>query len=177
MKEDAKAADPRLRRLARNIDALAGKDEQVMRRAREIDELRRHAAHEIFALCAAFVDDLNELLAEPVVTLDPPAFAPERFSDLAATLLQINVRGRILQVEFKATPELLSTEDFRIPYTLSGSVRAFNQALLDKDLIEEQLLFHTVERQQRMWRYFDPRTYHSGTFDRDYLIGLLDQIV
>ena len=40
---------------------------------------------------------------------------------------------------FRATPELVSTEDFRVPYTLEGTVRAFNQELLDKDLIEEQL--------------------------------------
>ena len=53
----------------------------------------------------------------------------------------MNVRGRILQVAFEATVELVSTEDFRVPYTLHGSVRAFNQELLDKDIIEEQLIF------------------------------------
>ena len=40
-----------------------------------------------------------------------------------------------------ATAELVSTEEFRIPYTLAGSVRAFNQELLDQDLIEEQADF------------------------------------
>jgi hypothetical protein len=48
-------------------------------------------------------------------------------------------------------------------------VRALNQALLDKDLIEEQLLFYTLEDRRNMWRYFDTRTYRSGGFDREYL--------
>jgi len=87
------------------------------------------------------------------------------------------VRGRILQVEFHATPDLLSTEEFRVPYTLEGFVRAFNQELLDKNLIEQQLLFYTVEPDRRMWRYFDARTYHTGPFDRGYLLSLMERIV
>ena len=93
-----------------------------------------------------------------------------------ANLLQINVRGRILQIEFETTPDLVSTEDFRIPYTLSGAVRAFNQALLDKDLIEEQLIFYTLEK-KTMWRFFDARTYRSGEFDQAYLVGLMEQLL
>ena len=177
MREDAKTSDPRLRRLARAIESLADKDELLLKRTREIDGLRRSAADEIFAVCAGFVDALNALLPEPLVVLDPPAFTHDRFNDDAPNLIQINVRGRILQIAYEATPDLLSTEDFRLPYTLSGSIRAFNQALLDKDLIEEQLLFYTVERHQAMWRYFDARTYRSGAFERDYLIGLMDQLL
>jgi hypothetical protein len=175
--EDPKSSDARLRRLARNIETLAEKDELVVRRAKEIAGLRRRAAAEIYSVCAGFVDSLNTLLSGPVVALDPPAFPHEAFREAGANLIQINVRGRILQVEFRATAELLSTEDFRIPYTLGGSIRAFNQALLEKDLIEEQLIFYTVERRQAMWRYFDARTYRSGEFDRDYLISLMDQLV
>lgn len=177
MREDAKAGDPRLLRLAKSIEALAEKDDLILQRTREIDALRRRAASQIFTVCAGFVDALNQLLAEPMVVLDPPSFPMERFVEDAPNLIQINVRGRILQVEFEATPDMLSTEDFRIAYTLSGSVRAFNQKLLDKDLIEEQLIFYTVERQQSMWRYFDARTYRSGAFDRDYLISLMDQLL
>ncbi|HLH15968.1 MAG TPA: hypothetical protein VKX45_02050 [Bryobacteraceae bacterium] len=177
MKDHDKATDPRLKRLARSIEALAEKDDRTLRQAREIDTLRRHAAAALFAVCAAFVDELNQLLAEPVVTLDPPSFAPESFNEESANLIQVNVRGRVLQVEFHATAELLSTEDFRVPYTLAGSVRAFNQALLDKDLIEEQHIFYTVERREKTWRYFDARTYRSGAFDREYLIALMEQLV
>ena len=177
MKDDIRTFDARLRRLARSIEALAEKDERVLRQAREIDVLRRCAAAEIFAVCAGFVDSLNQLLPEPLVLLDPPSFPPEQFNEASPNLIQINVRGRILQVEYATTTELLSTEDFRIPYTLSGSVRAFNQALLEKDLIEEQLIFYTVERHQTQWRYFDARTYRSGAFDSDYLVGLMDHLL
>jgi hypothetical protein len=177
LKDELKIAESRLRRLAQAIEALAEKDDLVLRKAHEIDMLRRRAAAELFTVCEGFVDALNGLLPHPLVVLDPPAFSLENFQEDAPNLFQINVRGRILQVAFQATPELFSTEDFRIPYTLGGTVRAFNQALLEKDLIEEQLIFYTVERHQTMWRFFDARTYRSGAFDRDYLISLMDQLV
>jgi uncharacterized ferredoxin-like protein len=169
--------DERLRRLAKDIEALAEKDETLLRRTRDIAALRRAAAVELHAVCYSFVQGVNRLLARPAVELDPPDFREENFRDDLPNLIQINVRGRILQVEFEATPELVSTEDFRIPYTLSGAIRAFNQALLDKDLIEEQLIFYTVEKDKSMWRFFDARTYRSGSLDREYLIGLMEQLV
>ena len=92
-------------------------------------------------------------------------------------LVQINVRGRLLQIEYASSPELVSTEDFRVPYTLAASVRAFNQELLDKDLIEEQLLFYTLEHHRKMWRFFDARTYRSGPFDQEYLVSLMEQLI
>ena len=177
MRKSAPAPDGRLKRLAESIESLAEKDEVLMRRSREIFDLRRRAAAGLFQLCAAFVDDLNRLLSTPAVTLDPPDFPEAAFQENAPNLIQINVRGRLLQIEFEATPELVSTEDFRVPYILTGAVRAFNQALLDKDLIEEQLLFFTLERRQTMWRFFDARTYRSGEFDREYLILLLEQLL
>jgi len=111
------------------------------------------------------------------VRLDPCELSREGFFEDGSNLFQINVHGRILQVEFKATAELVSTEEFRVPYILEGTVRAFNQSLLDKDLIEEQLLFYTLENHRKMWRFFDARTYHTGLFDREYLISLMEQIV
>jgi hypothetical protein len=48
---------------------------------------------------------------------------------------------------------------------------------LNKDLIEEQLVFYTVERSRNMWRYFDPRTYRSGTLDQEYLVSVMEQLV
>jgi len=169
--------DVRLRRLAKEIAALAEKDEKTLKRVREIGDLRRRAAREIHSVCAGFAQAVNRLLPRPEVQLDPPTYTDESFHEELQNLIQINVRGRILQVKFEATPELISTEDFRIPYTLAGAVRAFNQALLDKDLIEEQLLFYTVEKEKSMWRFFDARTYRSGGFDQDYLIGLMEQLL
>lgn len=170
-------AQNRLKRLAESIDLLSEKDESLMRYTRDMAALRLAAAGELHAICATFVNDVNSLLIRADMTLDPSDFSAANFNDDGPNLLQINVRGRILQVEYSATPELSSTEDFRIPYTLEGFVRAFNQSLLDKDLIEEQLIFYTMEKAGNLWRFFDARTYRSGPFDQSYLIGLMEQII
>ena len=169
--------DARLKRLAGRIDELAEKDAGVLRRAREIAALRQAAAADLYAICADFVGSLNRLLERSGLELDPPGYGPGSFQEDVANLMQINVRGRILQVAFSTTPELICTEDFRVPYTLQGTIRAFNQELLDKDIIEEQLIFYTLEHHKRMWRFFDARTYRSGPFDQEYLIGLMEQLL
>ena len=171
------ARDARLKKLARSIESLAAKDELLLRHARDMLKLRRTAASDLHAICAEFVSSVNRLLEHNEMELDPPVFGEESFRDDITHLIQINVRGRILQVGFRATPELVSTEDFRVPYTLEGTVRAFNQELLEKDLIEEQLIFFTLEHHKRMWRFFDARTYRSGPFDQEYLIGLMEQLL
>jgi hypothetical protein len=171
------ARDARLKRLAQSIEALADKDDRILRRAREIADLRRAAAADLYAICADFVNSVNRLLSRPSVELDPPNVSEDSFQEDAPNLVQINVRGRILQVSFSATPEMVSTEDFRVPYTLNGTVRAFNQELLDKDIIEEQLIFYTIEHHKKMWRFFDARTYRSGPFDQEYLVCLMEQLL
>ena len=177
MANQTQVRDVRLKKLAQRIDDLAARDEVVLRHAREIAALRRAAAADLYAICTDFVNSLNRLLAQCEVQLDPMMYGDESFHDDSINLMQINVRGRILQVAFRATPELVSTEDFRVPYTLEGTVRAFNQVLLDKDLIEEQLIFFTLENHKKMWRFFDARTYRSGPFDQEYLIGLMEQLL
>ncbi len=166
-----------MERLARRIQELAGKDSELLRQSREMEAVRRAAAVELYRTCAGLVADLNRLLPRDEVVLDPQEFAEAAFHEDSPNLLQINIRGRILQISYTGTGELVSTEDFRIPYSLEGAIRAFNQELLEKDVIEEQLLFYTVERDRRMWRYFDPRTYRSGPFDREYLLSLLEQVL
>ncbi len=171
------ARQSRLKRLAASLDALAEKDAAALRHAAEISALRRSAAAEIYGICANFVASVNSLLARGEIVLDPPRYGVDDFREESVNLMQMNIRGRILQVEFEATPELVSTEDFRIPYTLEGGVRAFNQELLEKDLIEEQLIFCTLEKPDHLWRFFDARTHRSGPFDQDYLVGLMEQLV
>jgi hypothetical protein len=173
----ANAADTRLKKLAEGIAALAEKDELALERAREITATRNAASAEIYAICAEFVAGLNRLLPRADVMIDPAGSGGPHFRDDSLCLIQISVRGRILQIEYRATAELASTEEFRIPYTLAGSVRAFNQELLDKDLIEEQLIFFTLEKHRRMWRFFDPRTYRSGPLDQEYLVSLMEQLI
>ena len=119
------ARDARLKRLAGNIDALAEKDEGFLRRAREVAALRQAAAADIYAICADFVASVNRLLARTAIELDPPGYDPNSFQEDLVNLMQINVRGRILQISFSATPELVSTEDFRVPYTLAFRQRNF----------------------------------------------------
>jgi hypothetical protein len=177
MANQTQARDARLKRLAKNIDALAEKDEGFLRRSREIAALRQAAAADLYAICADFVSSVNRLLARMEIELDPPGFGSSSFQEDLVNLVQINVRGRILQVAFSATPELISTEDFRVPYTLQGTIRAFNQELLEKDIIEEQLIFYTLEDHKQMWRFFDARTYRSGPFDQEYLISLMEQLL
>ena len=167
----------RLKKLARNLDALARKDETIIRRTREISALRRQAAVQLHATCADFVRDLNALLEEIEIDFQPEEYHAENFHDDGINLFQMNARGRILQVRFEATPELTSTEDFRVPYILAGTVRCFNQQLLEKDLIEEQSLFYTVEKSRHLWRFFDARTYRAGPVDADYLTSLLEQLI
>jgi len=167
--------DSRLKRLASRIEALAEKDERSLRAAREMAEVRNAAAREIYNVCAGFVAALNRILPRHEVMIDPSNC--ENFDELSTCLIQVNVRGRILQIEYGAADTLISTEEFRIPYTLAGSVRAFNQELLDKDIIEEQLIFYTIEKNRRMWRFFDARTYRSGPIDQAYLISLMEQLL
>ena len=167
----------RLTKLAKRLDALAVKDEDIMQQARKIACLRRQAAVELYRICAAFVGEVNQLLAKIELEIDPPEYSAENFQDTGINLFQINARGRILQIRFEATAELTSTEDFRLPYILAGSIRCFNQQLLEKDLIEEQSLFYTLEKSRNLWRFFDARTYRSGPFNTDYLTGLMEQLV
>lgn len=176
-KSGAPAGEERLKRLARNIDLLAGRDEDLLRRERETEVLRRAAAAQLHALCAAFVGELNRLLERSEVQLDPESFDAERYQPDMSTLMQIQVRGRIVQITFTATPGLVSTEEFRIPYILEGSVRAFNQQLLDRNMVGEQLLFYTLEGRSKLWRYFDTRTYRSGPVDWDYLTTLMEEVI
>jgi hypothetical protein len=128
-------------------------------------------------VCAGFAAAVNELTAKTELVLDPPVFNPDSFRDEDVNLFQLNARGRILQIEFEATEELTSSEDFRIPYALHGAVRGFNQELLEQNVVREQLLFYTIEKTGTMWRFFDARTYRTGPFDQDYLIGLMEQLL
>lgn len=167
----------RLKRLADSIDLLAERDERLLDQSRRIASLRRAAALELHTTCAGFVSELNALLSRGEIELDPPDFTEESFDENSPNLFQINARGRILQIEFEASHELISTEDFRIPYILEGAVRCFNQELLEQDLIQEQYVFYCLEKSKNLWRFFEARTYRTGPLNQDYLISLMDLLV
>ncbi len=170
-------AEDRLRRLARSIDGLEAKDEELLRRAREIEANRRKGAMELYALCSEFVESVNRLVSKVRLELGPPEFTEGNFRDPGANLFQINAKGRMVLLEFRATDTLTSTEHFRTPYTLEGSVRWYNQDLLDRVDIQEHGLFYCLNRREAAWRFFDGRTQRSGHVDREYLIGLLEALV
>jgi hypothetical protein len=170
-------SEARMQKLAQRIGALAQKDEQLLQYSRQIGDLRIAAAREIHGICAGFVSAINQLLPGRDLSIDPSEFREELFDEDVPYLIQLGVRGRVLQIQFQATEDLESTEDFRVPYILEGTIRAFNQDLLDRSKIEEQLLFFTLERPNNQWRYFDPPTHRSAAFDRDYIVSLMEQLI
>ena len=167
----------RLQKLVRKIEATAKQDEERLRRAQEIGRRRASAALELHATCAAFVDSVNRLLPAPMLELSPPAYTPESFRDPGTNVFQINVSGRIVHLEFQATDTPTSIEKFRVPYILEGSLRAFNQELLDMSAIPEQLLFCCLDRNRLSWLWCNPRTQQAAPLDQEHLITVLDRLV
>jgi len=167
----------RLIKLAQRIDATADEDQKLLKRSLEMEELRRKGATELHQICAGFANALNASLTKIKLELDPPDYSPDKFNPNGVNLFQLNAHGRIVQIEFETPEHLVSTENFRVPYVLEGSIRCFNQDLLDREVIEEQLLFYCLERKRNLWRYFEGRTYRTGRFDADYLAGLMENLV
>jgi hypothetical protein len=173
----ARSSKDRLKKLAEAIDALAEKDSALIDKTRQVATLRRSAAVELHAICRNFVCGVNGHLSKTKLEFDPPEYSADSFKDTGINLLQINARGRLLQVEFGSTVEMISTENFRVPHILEGSIRCFNQEFLEQAVIEEQFIFYCLERKQNLWRFFDARTYRSGLFDQEYLASLLEQLL
>jgi hypothetical protein len=100
---NAEAPGGRLKRLAQSIETLAEKDEGFQRESLEMAQVRRGAANELYTICHDFVNSLNRLMSKGEVVLDPEQFSEAAFQEDAVNLIQISVRGRILQVAFSAT--------------------------------------------------------------------------
>ena len=167
----------RLKKLAENIEALARKDQERIREARRIDDLRRQAALELHSICAGFVASVNEMLDHIRLEFAPSGFSVEAFQDPGANVFLINAAGRVLHIEFRSTDALTSTEKFRAPYILEGVIRCFNQDMLDRTVIPEMHLFHCFDRDRCFWIVFDPRTHRTAAFDPEYLITLMERLV
>src|SRR5579862_3833141 len=131
---------------------------------------------ELYAICRAFVDKVNERIAEKAIQLDPPAFTESDF-DEGGTLFQINLRGRLLQMEFAATEELYENDDFRKQFVLRGKVRGFNQDLLAQNTVDEQLIFYCPAPGGAEWHHFDERTYRTGRVGEDYLVSEMERLL
>lgn len=167
----------RVTRLAAAIESLCDRDLAHVEETERVEALRLRGARDLHAACKAFVDQVNSRLSHSFLILSPDAFAAAGFHEDSANMLQINLRGRLLQIEYHATEELYSTDDFRTPYILKGSVRAFNQELLANNRVDEQLLFYCPKGDSGVWHLLDCRTYRTGRLDGDYLTTAIEKLI
>lgn len=167
----------RLTRLAKAIDALSETDRKLIAESSEVDRLRSRGALDLHRVCSAFVEKVNGKLREPAILLDPPSYSEGNYNDAGLNLFQINLRGRILQIEFGPTTDLYEDDDFRWPYVLRGAVRSFNQDFLDQSSIDEQMIFYCPKDDTASWHFFDGRTYRSGRVNESYLVSEMERLL
>jgi len=167
----------RLDRLAAAIDAIAERDRKLVDESADVERLREQGAAAIYKLCREFTDALNARLASPALNLDPADWKDNSFDDTGSNLLQISLRGRLLQIEYAATDEPYSSEDFRHRYVLRGCVRSFNQDFLERDTVDEQQIFYCPIESRAEWHFFDARTYRTGLVSIDYLAAELERLL
>jgi hypothetical protein len=166
-----------LKRLAQQLDSLAERDEKTVEEMDLTDQARRHGARVLHTICAEFTRQLNSAMTRTEMLLIPTEFDPETYREDSPNLIQMSLRGRIVQIQYEAPEQTVANENFRHPYILQGSVNGFNQTLLERDLIEEQMLFYArVGKQDYKWHYFEPRTYRSGLVCEKYLTTLLARL-
>lgn len=167
----------RIARLAKLIDSNIKKDQHLRLTEADIASLRPKAATQLYSICAGFVATVNRQLSEPVLELSPPEYSEEMFHESRVNLFQLNAQGRIIQVVFKSTSTIFSTEKFKIPYTLEGEIRAYNQEMLERTQIRSLGLFFCLEVGSNTWRYFDWLHGRTALFMDDQLAGLLERLV
>ncbi len=171
------AEQDRIARLAKLIDNDIKKDHHLRLTAPDVASLRRKGAIQLHAICAGFVASLNRQLSGPAVDFSPPEYVEEMFHESQANLFQVNAQGRIIQIVFKATSTIFSTEKFKVPYILEGEVRAFNQEMLERTQIRSVALFFCLVESGNTWHYFDWLHGDTGTFGKDQLVSLLERLV
>lgn len=169
------ARDNAIVRLAKQIDA-AQKSERFLVNATEVAELRRQGACQLHQACLEFASLLNSELARAVMELTPASFTADLFREPGVNLFQMSSQGREMQITFQSTPQLFSTEKFRIPYILEGELRTYNQQMLEHFEIRTDMLFFCVEEDTASWRYFDWRRPRSAPVDRDLLAELMERL-
>jgi hypothetical protein len=167
----------RLKRLADSIDALVEKDNRAIDAARSVEAKCTIGAVELHHIFRRFVESVNALATKASLVLDPEEFDESMFLDSDQNFFQIHVRGRILLVTFGPPIETISTENFREPYILEGTVRCFNQELLEHESIEEHHVFYCVNGPAVSWRYSKMHTYQTGFVDDAYLASVFESLL
>ncbi len=165
------------RRLAKLLEAVAARDAERIRQEREIAAVRREAAFELYVICSNLVRSVNAIAGDARLELSPPDYSPELFRDGGPNLFQIGVSGRLVDIAFESTEAILSTENFRTPYTLQGSIRWFSQESLESLGIREHLLFCCLEDGEGSWVWLDSVTHRTGPCDEDYLGRLIEELL
>jgi hypothetical protein len=167
----------RLTRLAAAIEALGARDQHIIDESKKVERLRMQGAMQLHAVCRQFVDEINTKLSAPAVLLSPGKYTGETFDDTGPNLFQINLRGRLLQMEFGATDELYEHDDFRLRYILRGAVRSFSQEFLDSNSIDEQMIFYCPCDGEPVWHFLDGRTYRTGRFGIEFLTAEMERLI
>lgn len=163
--------------MAAAIEAIGDRDQNKADENTRMDQLRADGAMALHAICQNFVEELNQKLSTPALALDPAEYNRAGFRDPGLNLFQINLRGRLLIIEFEATEEPISTDDFRRPYILHGSIRALNEDLLERHLVSEKELFFCPSGVRGTWHYVDSRSYRTGKLGADLLAIELERLV
>lgn len=169
--------DQRLVKLAASLDNLAAKDARLIEEMKRVELARRTAALELHATCGSFVQRVNQLVTSITLELSPPAYTRDSFRDGAVNLLQINARGRLIQMEFTAPEAPRAMDDFRQPYILHGKARCYNQEQLDSLHVLEHSLYFCEDKKGSRWLAHDVRTGRTVPVDHEYLTSLMERIV
>ena len=167
----------RLNRLARAIEAVGALDQHLLSESERVEDMKAAGAMLLYQTCSDFVGELNGRLSDPAVMLAPFEWSPANFQDDQVNFFQISLRGRLLQIEFRSTDEMYSTDDYRKPYILHGTIRSFNQESLEHNRMGEQRIFCCPAAGQPVWHFFDPRTYRTGRVSADYLALELERLL
>jgi len=170
-------ATQRLKKLARKLDELPAKDELRIRQAQELQQRQMEGGVRLYVLCKELVDDLNGVLKNLQIELTPREFHPETMESASGVLFQINASGRIVQLAIYPLEPSICTDHFRLPYVLRGAMRWFNQEYLERQEIQEQLLFYCVSSNEFSWRYLDPHSRKVGVVDQEFLAEALEQLL
>jgi hypothetical protein len=168
--------DP-IAQLAKAIEALGEEDQRLSDERARVEQLRVSGANGLYRICRAFIEEINGRLSRPALVLDPGDYSADTYNDALPCLFQINLRGRLLQIEFSATEELRSSEDFRSPYVLHGTIRSFNQDFLEHNIVHEKAIFYCPEAGAGCWHYFDNRTHSTGLLTQEFLINAMAQLL
>ncbi|MEZ5400813.1 MAG: hypothetical protein R2729_14165 [Bryobacteraceae bacterium] len=169
--------EERFKKLARNLEAMERRDRARVAREQELEELRQKAALELHGICTDFASRVNKISESVKLEVSPASFSVDGFGEGQVQLIQIGVNGRMIQFTFQSTPEMESTEEIRFPYTLEGSIRWFNQEMLERDEVKDHMLYYCMDRNAWAWRWFDFQSRKLELVTDDYLADRLEELI